>query len=132
VFFAIVRLLVLTGQRGGEVAGMIWKEISDDLSTWNMPGERTKNGVPHVVPVPTRADRTSTAAMRANQLRLWFASMACVGLHDTDFATATCGTIRLKLLKIGAILRVSVRRTCCARAVQRHGRQWRPCPTSCY
>ncbi len=64
------------------------------------------------------ADRTSTATMRANQLRLWFASMAYVllcalrriGLHDTDFATATCGTIRLKLLKIGAIVRLSVRR----------------------
>jgi hypothetical protein len=58
------------------------------------------------------ADRTSTATMRADQLRLWFASMACVlicalrriGLHDTDFAKATCGTIRLKLLKIGAIV----------------------------
>ena len=64
------------------------------------------------------ADRTSSATMRANQLRLWFASMAYVllcalrriGLHDTDFATATCGTIRLKLLKIGAIVRISVRR----------------------
>src|SRR5579859_8062648 len=64
------------------------------------------------------ADRTSTATMRANQLRLWFASMAYVllcalrriGLHDTDFATATCGTLRLKLLKIGAIVRFSVRR----------------------
>src|ERR1700693_1936974 len=64
------------------------------------------------------ADRTSTATMRANQLRLWFASMAYVllcalrriGLHGTDFAKATCGTIRLKLLKIGAIVRVSVRR----------------------
>jgi hypothetical protein len=60
------------------------------------------------------ADRTSTATMRANQLRLWFASMAYVlicalrriGLHDTDFAKATCGTIRLKLLKIGAIVRI--------------------------
>jgi hypothetical protein len=64
------------------------------------------------------ADRTSTATMRANQLRLWFHSMAYVllcatrriGLHDTKFATATCGTIRLKLLKIGALVRVSVRR----------------------
>jgi Transposase DDE domain group 1 len=64
------------------------------------------------------ADRTSTATMRANQLRLWFASMAYVlicalrriGLQDTDFAKATCGTIRLKLLKIGAIVRISVRR----------------------
>jgi len=64
------------------------------------------------------ADRTSAATMRANQLRLWFASMAYVlicalrriGLADTQFAEATCGTIRLKLLKIGALVRISVRR----------------------
>jgi Transposase DDE domain group 1 len=64
------------------------------------------------------ADRTSTATMRANQMRLWFASMAYVllcalrriGLHHTPFTDATCGIIRLKLLKIGAIVRVSVRR----------------------
>ena len=64
------------------------------------------------------ADRTSTATMRANQLRLWFASMAYVllcalrriGLTHTQFAQATCGTIRLKLLKVGALVKVSVRR----------------------
>ena len=64
------------------------------------------------------ADRTSTATMRANQLRLWFASMAYVllcalrriGLRHTQFANATCGTLRLKLLKIGAQVRISVRR----------------------
>ena len=64
------------------------------------------------------ADRTSAATMRANQLRLWFASMAYVlltalrriGLKHTQFAQATCGSIRLKLLKIGALVRVSVRR----------------------
>jgi hypothetical protein len=64
------------------------------------------------------ADRTSTATMRANQLRLWFASMAYVlmcavrriGLDHTPFAKASCGTIRLKLLKIGALVRISVRR----------------------
>ena len=64
------------------------------------------------------ADRTSAATMRANQLRLWFASMAYVlltalrriALPHTQFAKATCGTIRLKLLKIGALVRTSVRR----------------------
>jgi hypothetical protein len=64
------------------------------------------------------ADRTSAHTMRANQLRLWFASMAYVlmcalrriGLAHTQFAQATCATIRLKLLKIGALVRVSVRR----------------------
>jgi len=64
------------------------------------------------------ADRTSCHTMRANQLRLWFASMAYVlicalrriGLAHTQFARASCGTIRLKLLKIGALVRTSVRR----------------------
>jgi hypothetical protein len=64
------------------------------------------------------ADRTSAHTMRANQLRLWFASMAYVlvaalrriGLAHTQFARASCGTIRLKLLKIGALVRTSVRR----------------------
>jgi hypothetical protein len=64
------------------------------------------------------ADRTSSATMRANQLRLWFASMAYVlicalrriALPHTRFAKASCGTIRLALLKIGALVTISVRR----------------------
>jgi|EndMetStandDraft_5_1072996.scaffolds.fasta_scaffold07713_1 hypothetical protein len=64
------------------------------------------------------ADHTSAATIRANQLRLWFASMAYVllcalrriGLAHTQFAAATCGTIRLKLLKIGALVKISARR----------------------
>jgi integrase len=52
---AIVRLLILTGQRRGEVAGMSWGEIADDLTTWTMPGERTKNGAPHMVPLSAPA-----------------------------------------------------------------------------
>src|SRR4029450_10739461 len=64
------------------------------------------------------ADRTPAATMRANQLRLWFASMAYVlmcalrriGLAGSELARATCGTSRLTLLKIGALVRLSVRR----------------------
>jgi hypothetical protein len=64
------------------------------------------------------ADRTSTASLRANQLRLWFASFAYVllcalrriGLAHTQFAEATCGTIRLKLLKLAGLVRISARR----------------------
>jgi hypothetical protein len=56
--------------------------------------------------------------MRANQLRLWLASMAYVllcalrriALAHTRFAAASCGSIRLALLKIGALVTVSVRR----------------------
>jgi len=64
------------------------------------------------------ADRTSAHTMRANQLRLWFASVAYVlmnllrhfGLRGTALERAQAGTIRLKLLKLGAMVRVSVRR----------------------
>jgi hypothetical protein len=64
------------------------------------------------------ADRTSTATMYANQLRLYFSSVAYVLLHDlrrlglkgTALANAQCTTIRLKLLKVGAQIQVTVRR----------------------
>jgi len=64
------------------------------------------------------ADRTSTHTMRANQLRLWFSAAAYVllsamrrdALKGTRLAKATCGTIRLKLLKLGAQVKLSVRR----------------------
>jgi len=64
------------------------------------------------------ADRTSAHSMRANQLRLWFSSLAYTllqvirqfGLKGTKLARARCDTIRLKLLKIGASVRVTVRR----------------------
>jgi len=64
------------------------------------------------------ADRTSCHTMRANQLRLWLSSVAYVllsalrrfGLKETPLAAARCDTIRLKLLKIGAQVRITVRR----------------------
>jgi len=64
------------------------------------------------------ADRTPAPTMRANQLRLWLSSLAYVlmcalrriGLAGTKFERATCGTIRLQLLKIGALVTISVRR----------------------
>jgi hypothetical protein len=64
------------------------------------------------------ADRTSAATMRANQVRLFFSSVAYVllealrrlGLAGTELAEAQCQTIRLKLLKIGALVRVTVRK----------------------
>ncbi|MEQ8689446.1 MAG: IS1380 family transposase [Pseudomonadales bacterium] len=63
-------------------------------------------------------DRTSTATLRANQLRLYFSSFAYalmqglrrLGLKDTQHAKAQCTTIRLKLLKIGARIRITVRK----------------------
>ena len=64
------------------------------------------------------ADRTSAHQMAVNQLRLWFSSVAYVlmeelrrlGLVGTALARAQCGTMRLKLLKIGARIRITSRR----------------------
>lgn len=64
------------------------------------------------------ADRTSTAKLWSNQIRLYFSSFAYLllqtlrrlGLRGTEMAHAQCGTIRLHLLKIGALLTISVRR----------------------
>jgi integrase len=64
----IVKLLLLTGQRRGEVAGMTWGELNQDRALWTLPAARTKNALPHDVPlstqsrsvlraVPVRADR---------------------------------------------------------------------------
>ncbi len=64
------------------------------------------------------SDRTSTAYLRSNQLRLYLSSIAYLlleglrrlGLQGTAMARAQCQTIRLKLLKIGALVRVTVRK----------------------
>jgi len=64
------------------------------------------------------ADRTSTHFLRSNQIRLWFSSLAYVlmsalrrtALHGTPLAHAQCDRIRLTLLKIGAQIRVTVRK----------------------
>jgi integrase len=87
-YATIIRLLILTGQRRGEV------EISDDLRTWTMPSHRTKNGVPHMVALsgPARdllrglLPKDATEAKRA--LAEWRAGGLLVlpGLLGTPFA----------------------------------------------
>jgi hypothetical protein len=64
------------------------------------------------------ADRTSAGKMRANQIRLYFSSVTYLlmqalrrlGLRDTQMAAAQCNTIRLKLLKVGAQVKITVRK----------------------
>ena len=64
------------------------------------------------------ADRMSTHHLASNQLRLWFATLAymmlerlrTLCLRGTELAAATAGTIRLKLLKVAASVKISVRR----------------------
>jgi len=53
-FGVLVRLLILTGQRRGEVSGLRWSELGDDR-IWRLPGSRTKNGKAHSVPLAPAA-----------------------------------------------------------------------------
>src|SRR3954469_14338004 len=87
--------------------------LREDLLRARRYGERIKE-----CQMDLFADRTSANTMWANQLRLWLSSMAYVllcalrriGLQHTRFAKASCGSIRLALLKIGAVITTSVRR----------------------
>lgn len=64
------------------------------------------------------ADRVSAHEMRANQVRLYFSAVAYallerirrIGLRGTELERAQCNTIRTKLLKIGAVVRITVRK----------------------
>lgn len=54
-YCAFFRLLILTGQRRQEVAGIDWTELSHNAQIWTIPAERSKNGVPHDVPLSEQA-----------------------------------------------------------------------------
>ena len=107
-FGKIVRLLILTGQRRGELGGMRWSEIKGDL--WTIPGERTKNGREHVVPlsgaalailasVPKRAGRDLVFGRRDGEFTSWnfgkvalderLGDMPAYRLHDLRRSMAT-------------------------------------------
>ncbi len=86
---AIVKLLMLTGQRREEVGGMLWPEINTDSALWSLPGERTKNGRPHDVPLssaalaivealPRRADRDIVFGEGAGPFSGWSKSKSAL------------------------------------------------------
>jgi integrase len=54
-FGGFIRLLLLTGQRRTEVAGMRWSELDIEKRLWTLPADRTKNKRLHTIPLPTQA-----------------------------------------------------------------------------
>jgi len=54
-FGPIVKLMILTGQREGEVAGMRWRELELDAKLWTLPATRVKNDEMHTVPLSDAA-----------------------------------------------------------------------------
>ena len=116
------RFIITSLKRKAIDAQTLYEQVYCAAARWRT-GSRNVSSIWEPVLGPAKrpdpwADRTSTATMAANQLRLWFSSFACVllealrriGLPHTELAQATCGTIPLKLLKLGARVTVSVRR----------------------
>jgi integrase len=68
----ILRLLVLTGQRRGEVAGMRWDELDLDAGLWSLPGTRTKNQRPHTLPLSHEALEVLRTVKRRDGAELVF------------------------------------------------------------
>jgi integrase len=73
---AILRLLVLTGQRREEVGGMLWAEVNIENRLWSIGAERTKNGLPHDVPISTAAVATLKGLPRRSERDLVFGTSA--------------------------------------------------------
>ena len=71
-FGALVRLLVLTGQRRGEVSGMLWGEVDLEAAVWRLPGNRTKNHQAHSVPLSEAAVETLRSIKRREGAGLVF------------------------------------------------------------
>ena len=71
---AIVRLLILTGQRREEVGAMRWEEVDLKAATWRIAGERTKNARPHEVPLSQTALAILGPRARVNGRALVFGS----------------------------------------------------------
>jgi integrase len=83
-FGSLVRMLILTGQRREEVAGMRWEHLSDDLTLWTIPGSETKNGKPHLVPLT--ADAQTIIAAREPPAGEPRAGLVFVGRVGTQFS----------------------------------------------
>jgi integrase len=111
---AIVRFLLVSGQRKTEVAEMSWPEISADLATWTIPGARTKNGAPHIVPLskPARAILRATLpdddgeAERVLKDRRAKATLVFPGILGTPFA----GWSKAKQALDAAVMKVRTER----------------------
>ena len=71
-FNAIVRALLLTGQRREEVSGLTWDELDPGLSAWTLPAARSKNGKPHVVPLSEEMQTLLRAQPRLKETDLVF------------------------------------------------------------
>jgi integrase len=80
-FDNIVRLLILTGQRASEIAGLRWDEINFEEDLVALPAERTKNGHPHSIPMSSPVREVLRSQPRTRELVFGFGDTGFVGWH---------------------------------------------------
>jgi integrase len=81
-----LRLALLTGQRAGEICGMKREELDLEKALWALPGARTKNGLPHAVPLSTLTLRTVSEALTYSWSKQWVFPARRGGNHLTVYA----------------------------------------------
>jgi integrase len=113
-YSAIVRLLMLTGQRREEVAGMRWGELDADLTTWTIPGTRTKNHRDHIVPLSPHARAVLAAQPQLGDDRVFWSRNFAAAKAALDTQSGVTGwrlhdlrrTVATGLQKLGVRLEV--------------------------
>jgi integrase len=106
-FAQIVKLLILTGQRRGEVVGMKWSEIDLATATWTIPAARVKNKRQHVVPLPPQAVEILKSLPRiAGQAGLVFPRTRERAKEKITAETSVSGFSRAKMRLDAAILKL--------------------------
>jgi integrase len=97
-FAPVIKLLMLTGARRSEVAGMEWAELSDDFSVWSLPAARSKNKLPNTVFLPPMARAIVEGVARIAQSRFIF---------TTTGTTPINGFSKVKLKLDGIMLKIA-------------------------
>jgi integrase len=114
LYAAAIRLLVLLGQRRGEVAGMAWHELDRDKHAWLLPGVRAKNARDHLIPLPPQAWKIIESVPEVDG-----ASELVFGKRLTNFSDAKIALDRK--LQFAAPWRVHDLRRTCASGLQKTG-----------
>lgn len=87
-FRQFFRLLILTGQRRNEVAGMQWKEVDLTGRIWTIPGARAKNGKEHIVHLSDAAIAELSSIPRSSQGDLVFTTNGTTSISGFSRAKA--------------------------------------------
>jgi integrase len=98
-FGHVFRLMLLSAQREGEIAGMRWPELDLEKRIWTIPGSRSKNGKPHLVHLSSLATEIMEQVPRISGQELLFSGTGKTALSGFSSAKARIDKAMLKVLR---------------------------------